>query len=212
MLERLLLSAALAVLVSPVPAAAANAVLARTSLSKAGPQKVLLPGTGFVVDPDAPPVPARSADAQRALMAALVHWLAQNFALPKSDEYPSVQLASTAKITTFRFTGRLSDRPQDRAAVPPAQREVVAAYDPAHHTIYLPAGWTGRSAAELSVLVHELVHHLQQLASTRHECPQAAEDLAYEAQERWLRLFGRSLESDFAIDPFTRLVSTRCLY
>ena len=66
-------------------------------------------------------------------------------------------------------------------------------------------------AAELSVLVHETVHHLQHLAGTRFECAQASETLAYAAQEKWLALFGRSLESEFEIDPFTRLVSTRCM-
>jgi hypothetical protein len=209
MFERLLLVAALVFLASG-GAHAAEAVRGAVA-TKSLPQKLVLAGTSYKVDLAAPPVPARSPAEQHALMKAIVDWLAHEFGLPANHDYPTIQLTSAARITTFRFTGRLSDRPEDRAAVPPGQREVVAAYDGGAQTIYLPAGWTGRTAAELSVLVHETVHHLQHLAGTRFECAQASETLAYAAQEKWLALFGRSLESEFDIDPFTRLVSTRCM-
>jgi hypothetical protein len=45
-------------------------------------------------------------------------------------------------------------------------------------TIYLPKNWTGSTPAELSVLVHEMVHHLQGATKTKYECPQAREQLA----------------------------------
>jgi hypothetical protein len=60
------------------------------------------------------------------------------------------------------------------------------------------------------VLLHELVHHLQDASNQRYECPAAREQLAYAAQEKWLALFGQSLESEFDIDPFTLKVSTTC--
>jgi hypothetical protein len=123
-----------------------------------------------------------------------------------------VLLVGSAKIATFRYTGLLSDRPADVALVPPGQREVVAAYDPLANSIYLPDDWTGTTPAELSALVHELVHHLQHVGRRQYECPQASEELAYEVQQKWLGLFGRSLESEFEIDPFTLLVSVRCAY
>jgi len=191
MFERLLLVTALALL-APGGAHAEDAAR-RAAATKSSPQKVVLAGTGYKVDLAAPPLPARSPAEQHALMKAIVDWLAHEFGLPANHDYPTIQLTSAARITTFRFTGRLSDRHGGA------------------QTIYLPAGWTGRTAAELSVLVHETVHHLQHLAGTRFECTQASETLAYAAQEKWLALFGRSLESEFEIDPFTRLVSTRCM-
>jgi hypothetical protein len=45
----------------------------------------------------------------------------------------------------------------------------------------------------------------------KYECPQAREKVAYMAQERWLGLFGRSLEQDFELDGFSLLVKTRCM-
>ena len=62
----------------------------------------------------------------------------------------------------------------------------------------------------MSVLVHEVVHHLQHVAKLPHACPQEREQLAYRAQERWLRRFDRSLASEFGTDGFTLLVRTNC--
>jgi hypothetical protein len=76
----------------------------------------------------------------------------------------------------------------------------------------LPDAWTGDTPADLSILVHEVVHHLQNVGKLKFECPQEREQLAYKAQERWLGLFGRDLLHDFEIDPFTLLVSTKCMY
>lgn len=64
----------------------------------------------------------------------------------------------------------------------------------------------------VSILVHEMVHHFQNVLALKHECPQERERLAYWAQERWLELFGHSLESDLALDGFSLLAKTRCFY
>lgn len=62
------------------------------------------------------------------------------------------------------------------------------------------------------MLVHEMVHYLQNMAHIKYECAQAKEELAYAAQEKWLRMFGRNLTTEFEVDPFTLLVSARCIY
>ena len=81
--------------------------------------------------------------------------------------------------------------------------EVVAAYDMEKSTILLSDGWTGSTPADFSVLVHEMVHHLQNEARLSYECPAAREKLAFAAQKKWLSLFGRSLLTDFEIDSLT---------
>nr|WP_246226167.1 hypothetical protein [Chelativorans xinjiangense] len=50
----------------------------------------------------------------------------------------------------LRFREVPSDRRNDE------QHNIVAIYDDEARTIYLPDGWTGRSAADLSVLVREI--------------------------------------------------------
>jgi hypothetical protein len=55
-----------------------------------------------------------------------------------------------------------------------------------------------------------MVHHLQNLAGGKYSCPGEREKLAYEAQARFLGLFGQSLEGVFTLDPMTLLVRTTC--
>ena len=66
--------------------------------------------------------------------------------------------------------------------------------------IYVMQGWTGTTPAELSMLVHEMVHHLQSSADMRFACPGNVKVMAYSAQDAWLNLFGESLEGAFGID------------
>jgi hypothetical protein len=141
-----------------------------------------------------------------ALLTAIVLWLSANFDLPASYDHPNIEFEPASRIAALRYKG-LAVPPPD-----PGQREVVAIYDSSTKTIYLREGWIGDTPAELSVLVHEMVHHLQNLGAQKFECPQAREELAYRAQERWLGLLGRDLEHDFQIDPFTRLITTRCVH
>ena len=101
-------------------------------------------------------------------------------------------------------------RPQSSAHLP--TNDTLAVYIDGAEIIYLIEGWTGRTPADLSVLVHEMVHHFQYKLGLKHECPQDREKLAYAAQDRWLHLFGHSLESDFELDGFSVLVKTYCLH
>jgi len=143
-----------------------------------------------------------------ALMTAIVLWLAANFGLPPTSEHPRVEFVPPATITALRYSGISGSQPNS----PAGQREIVAVYDDATSTIYLPEGWSGNTPAQLSVLVHEMVHHLQNRGKLKFECQRAREKLAYQAQEQWLQLFGHDLERDFEIDPFTRLVISSCYF
>ena len=144
------------------------------------------------------------------LLTAVMLWLSANFDLPAIHDHPHVEFAPPSTIAALRHNGQNGSQPHSQ--VEAGQRDVVAVYVDATSTIYLPKGWRGETAAELSVLVHEMVHHLQSRGQLKFECPRAREKLAYEAQERWLNLFGRDLLRDFEIDPFTRLVLTSCYF
>jgi Zn-dependent membrane protease YugP len=62
--------------------------------------------------------------------------------------------------------------------------ELAAVYDDANRTIYLSEGWIGVTFADLSILVHEMVHHLQNVGQLKYSCPHAREAVAFAAQER----------------------------
>jgi Domain of unknown function (DUF6647) len=150
------------------------------------------------------------------LLAAIEAWLALHFDLPSVDHYPRIALVPPAKIAALRYQGflsnpRIENVPSGDAGTA-SRSDVVAIYADATQTIYLPERWTGTTAAELSVLVHEMVHHVQNVGGLKYQCPQEREKLAYMAQDRWLGLFGHNLEADFELDAFSLLVKTRCLY
>ena len=152
----------------------------------------------------------------QALLTATVVWLSTNFDLPPVYEHPRIERASSTEMMNLYHQGFLGDpsrgisvtENQDRSEY---RRPVVSLYHVATKTIYLSNEWTGRTPAELSILVHEMVHHLQHLTHTSYACPQARERLAYDAQDKWLSVFGRSLLSEFKLDRFTVILTTMCM-
>jgi hypothetical protein len=151
----------------------------------------------------------------QALLTAIETWVSSQFDLSAIHEHPRIEFAPPAKIASLHFTDELSDpgaqvEPTNRASS--AQHDTIAIYSDDTRTIYLPEGWTGGTPAELSVLVHEVVHHFQNVLGLKYECPQEREKLAYIAQDRWLGLFGHRLADDFALDPFSLFVKSTCFY
>jgi hypothetical protein len=159
-------------------------------------------------------------DARRpgqAMLTEIVSWLAANFDLPEIHDYPQIEFAPPAKLVAMRYKGKLpeawrEDSIRDPAVQAVIHREVVAVYNDATRTIFLPESWSGKTAAEKSILVHEMVHHVQNLAGLRFECPAAREKTAYEAQSEWLKREGLDLEKEFEIDMLTLIVSSACMH
>lgn len=150
----------------------------------------------------AAPVTATESQDPPSVLDTIVLWLAANFDLPSSTEPPVLVTVPASELVKIRYGAGASVSPS----------EVVAAYDDTSRTIYLVDGWTGGTPAQLSVLVHEMVHHLQSSANMGFACPGEREALAYRAQDAWLGLFGMDLESTFGIDPATLLVATVCTH
>lgn len=146
-----------------------------------------------------------------ALLTAIVTWLSINFGLPAVHEHPGIELVPPMRMAALRYRGLVSDRQPQSISIDPGHG-IVALYDREKNVIYLPEGWTGTTPAELSVLVHEMVHHVQNVAGEQFECAAAMEKIAYAAQAKWLELFGRTLEEEFEIDGLTLLLRTRCLH
>ena len=151
-----------------------------------------------------------------ALLTAIVIWISANYALPASLNHPRIERVASVEMAGLRYKGLLSALQrktialQDQESSFEKRRDVVALYNDQTRTIYLSDKWAGATPAELSVLVHEMVHHLQNEAGISYECPAEREKLAYEAQDKWLNLFGRNLEQEFEINGLALLVSTSC--
>jgi hypothetical protein len=151
----------------------------------------------------------------RELLTVIVTWLSVNFGLPATYEHPRVEFVSSDKMAEVRY-GRLAGPDRvvaagGRSDWPELGPEVYSMYDDRSRTIYLPDEWKGATPADVSLLVHELVHHLQNVAELKYDCPEAREKPAYDAQARWLELFGSNLTDEFEIDAITILVRTNCM-
>jgi hypothetical protein len=166
--------------------------------------------------------PLVASDAQKtssppldSLLQDILAWLPANFDLPTGNSAPAIKFLSKERLATIRY-GRVAAG-HDRETPPPAtslgqERDVVALYDDKSETVFLPTGWTGATPAEQSVLVHEIVHHLQNVARLKFDCPMAREKLAYLAQDRWLERLGSGLEKEFEMDKFTLLITSACFH
>jgi hypothetical protein len=137
------------------------------------------------------------------VLDAKLDWLVAEFGFPEVAELPRIAFAPPERLVALHL---------GHAASATGGPEVVAVYVDAERTIYLPHGWTGATPAETSVLVHELVHHVQNVAGLVYACPAAREKPAFAAQAAWLERHGSDLEIAFGIDAMTLLVRTGCLY
>jgi hypothetical protein len=151
---------------------------------------------------------ARESAAMKILLTVMMTWLSSNFDLPAVHHLPEIKYVSQQEMVAARFAGLVPTMTSEINAA----SELVSLYEDRTRTILLSDRWKDDAPAELSILVHELVHHMQNLAQLTYPCPEAREAIAYAAQEKWLNLFGQGLASAFELDPLTLKVRSSCMF
>jgi hypothetical protein len=136
------------------------------------------------------------------LIAVLSVWVAAASGLPEAPNPPRIRQYEQHHIAAMH-AGRY---------YAPGSEDIIAIYVGMVDTIVLRDDWNLHDPSDLSVLVHELVHHLQHHAGVEYHCPQQREGVAFKVQEEWLSMFGESLNSAYGINEFTLTMSTNCLY
>lgn len=134
-----------------------------------------------------------------ALLAAIVTWLALNFGLPATYVYPTIRYLPAKEIYLARY-----------GTAKPGFWPVTAVYENPSDTIILPKNWTPTSPTDVSILVHEMVHHLQNKAGLKYACDEEREAVAYAAQGKWLSQFGLDLQNEFQFNALTLKILTSC--
>lgn len=112
------------------------------------------------------------------LVVALLTWIAGEVGLVAPPP-PSIELVPKERISV-RAHGR-GWRAGD---------DVMALYDGDAATVYLPDDFSGADLRSRSLLVHELVHHVQFFHRLSFECGATRERQAYELTAKWLRAQG----------------------
>lgn len=134
----------------------------------------LVLATGPALAGDATDPPRR---AILGIVQGLEQWLDRTSPYPARMEIPAIVFIDAEDAHSMRErSGRLHGR-------------LRGLYSQASATIYLVRPWDAHDPQDVSVLLHELVHHRQ--ATARHwYCDNAKEWDAYKLQDRWLAELG----------------------
>ncbi|MBY6125030.1 DUF6647 family protein [Roseovarius atlanticus] len=124
----------------------------------------------------------REARALPELVAHMEVWLDEHTDLPRRSDAPEIRLTSEATVARLAPMRAASESSHTRGL-----------YDPDSETIWLVRPWNAKDPYDVSVLLHELVHH-RQAPHGHWYCPGAQELPAYRVQESWLNALG--LEPD----------------
>lgn len=104
-----------------------------------------------------------------ALVLVFLTWIAEQTGL-EIPEPPSILIVSAHEM-------------RERSGRPSS---VMALYDRAVETIYLPDGWSSAATYDRAMLLHELVHHIQEFNRVPSRCNAEKEQQAYDLTRKWL--------------------------
>ena len=136
-----------------------------------------------------------------ALRLALMVWISGVTGLLVPAELPQVVYASDEQLCEV-YTGK--DCPAD------ASTTIVALYHRVKHTMYLPDEFDVGHPYYISVLVHELTHHMQSCSDRQYPCVGAIEREAYAAGFKWLESMGLDALAVSKLDMLSLIHYTSC--
>ena len=93
------------------------------------------------------------------------------------------------------------------------ETNILGLYHSLSGTIYLSKDFWWASTRDQSILLHELVHHMQYSRDYKYYkslCKGDIEKEAYDIQEKWLKQKGKTLLETIELGPLMRHVLTRC--
>ncbi len=141
------------------------------------------------------------------LLQALMIWASAQTGLPPAEELPEIQIADQCQIERIYYDDA-NKNCQDSAM------RIQAIYDPRDSRMILPDSWSEKSIYDVSMLVHEIVHHLQAEAgitpSTVACSGSEIEKPAYDAQIAWLEAAGLDAFETMGINKLAYRLLTMC--
>lgn len=153
-----------------------------------------------------------------ALIVALIAWIAVRTELSAPHPPRIVFVPRHEMNEIYRGTSNGEREPQTIFSSFPVARNprnpagVQALYVRADATIYLRKNWRPVGLRNQSILLHELVHHVQNFNHMSQSCPGALEKRAYDLQAAWLREHGAADPYELmGPDQFTVAILTSCM-
>lgn len=158
---------------------------------------VFLAAASPAADPD-PALP----DAE--LLESLSAWVAAEMGLRGPVPAPMIEFVSGPEMAATLSAASAHPLNSSDTA------NVEALYHAPTGRMILRKTWQDGSLEQISILVHELVHHAQFFTKRKFACYAELEDEAFRIQEKWLELTGRNLSTAFGLNKLSRLVLTNC--
>ena len=146
------------------------------------------------------------------LMMSLMVWIstATGWAIP---EPPMVKYIDNGK-EFFLLSNDCDVKPDQQVCIDyDDNSNILGLYNHNTKTIYLSKDFWKASTKDQSILLHELVHHMQYSKDFNHYtmlCKGLIEKEAYDLQEKWLEERGLTLGDTIDIGPLFRHVLTQC--
>jgi hypothetical protein len=132
----------------------------------------------------------------------LMIWISQVSGLPLPDKVPEITRVEPARIASLANGPGVAD--------PDTRSGYLALYHADSQTVLLRRDWDMRDLRDRSILVHELVHHMQAQAERDYVCRGAMEREAYEVQSTWLEARGADLYEVMNMNGLFLYAVTRC--
>ena len=147
----------------------------------------------------------------KVIMMVLMTWASAQLGVVVPDTLPEVVFAPPTEIACIAKGIEAEDCPSE---IDPTKMYARALYNTATRIMYLPNTFDSEKYADVSILVHELVHHVQTEYRLSYLCQGALERKAYDLQAKWLDDHGHDgwqvLETELDIDRFTTFIMTMC--
>lgn len=141
------------------------------------------------------------------LLRALMVWASAQTGLPASEELPVIRIADQCEIERIYYDDATKDCGD-------SAMRIQAIYDPRASLMHLPEGWSENNIYDVSMLVHEIVHHLQAragiTAKTVNCIGRDVEKPAYDAQIAWLEAAGLDAFETMGINGLSYHMLTIC--
>ena len=136
----------------------------------------------------------------KSLILALVTWASAQTGLPSTDSLPVVKHVSAKQMWHMAHPGMEYE--------PDGTQQYLGLY--ANGVMWLRDDWSPQSPLDVSVLLHELVHHMQAQANVEYPCRGKMEKVAHEAQFAWLEAAGLDPYETIGLNQLYYVMVTTC--
>lgn len=140
------------------------------------------------------------------LVLALMTWASAQTGLPVPEQHPEIRMIDRCQMQRIYHDDPKIDCSGENF-------QVQALYDHRSATMLLPDTWSADKVYDISMLLHELVHHMQAEAGVTAEtvkCVGAVEKPAYDAQMAWLKAAGLDPMEVMGINGLAYAFLTAC--